>query len=65
MAKGKSFGAKLAKGKGVNKRLNAAGEEIVAVKVLRPTEVPGKPGVFRYREVMVDVVPSKEKEIFG
>jgi len=65
MAKGKSFNAKIAKGKGANKRVNAAGEEIVAVKVLRPTEVEGKPGVFRYREVMVDVVPSKEKEIFG
>jgi len=65
MAKGKSFNAKIAKGKGVNKRVNDAGEEIVAVKVLRPQEVPGKPGVFRYREVMVDVVPSTEKEIFG
>lgn len=65
MAKGKTFGAKLAKGKGVNKRTNAAGEEITAVKVLQPMEVPGKPGVYRYREVMVDMVPSKEKEIFG
>ncbi len=65
MAKGKSFGAKLAKGKGASKRVNAAGEEITTVKVLQPTEVPGKPGVFRYREVMVDVVASKEKEIFG
>ncbi len=65
MAKGKSFNAKIAKGKDAFKRVNAAGEEIYAVKVLRPTEVPGKKGVFRYREEMVDAVASKEKEIFG
>ncbi len=63
MAKGKTFSAKLAKGK--QKRLNEAGEEITSVKVLKPQEVPGKPGVYRYRAVMVDVTASKEKEIFG
>lgn len=62
MAKGKAFTAKLAKGK--SKRLNADGEEIVSVRVLKPTEVPGKHGVFRYRAVMVDVTPSTEKEIY-
>jgi hypothetical protein len=65
MPKGKTFQAKLAKGKDASKRVNEAGEEITTVKVLKPMEVPGKPGVYRYREVMVDVVPSKEKEIFG
>lgn len=65
MAKGRPSNAKIAKGKAASKRFNAAGEEIVAVKMLRPVEVPGKPGVFRYREVMTDVVPSKEKEIFA
>lgn len=65
MPKGKSFAAKLAKGRDVNKRVNEAGEEITMIKVLKPQEVPGKPGVFRYREVMMDIVPSKEKEIFG
>lgn len=65
MPKGKTFSAKLAKGKQASKRFNAAGEEITTVKVLRPQEVEGKPGVYRYREVMVDVVASKEKEIFG
>lgn len=65
MPKGKTFAAKLAKGKDASKRVNEAGEEITTVKVLKPQEVPGKPGVYRYREVMVDVVASKEKEIFG
>jgi hypothetical protein len=65
MPKGKTFSAKLAKGRDASKRVNEAGEEITTVKVLKPQEVPGKPGVFRYREVMVDIVPSKEKEIFG
>jgi len=65
MAKGKTFSAKIAKGKDAFKRFNAAGEEITTVKVLKPAEVPGKPGVFRYREVMVDMVPSMEKKIFG
>lgn len=65
MPKGKTFAAKLAKGKDASKRFNAAGEEITTVKVLRPQPVEGKPGVYRYREVMVDIVPSKEKEIFG
>ncbi|MFH0881472.1 MAG: hypothetical protein V2A56_00640 [bacterium] len=65
MAKAKSFQAKLAKGKSVSKRFNRAGEEIITVKVLKPTEVLGKPGVFRYREVFMDVTPSNEKEIFG
>lgn len=64
MAKGKTFQAKLAKGKQASKRYNEAGEEITTVKVLRPEEVQGKPGVFRYREVFVDMVASKEKEIF-
>jgi len=65
MAKAKSFSAKLAKGKEASKRYSAAGEEITTVKVLKPQEVAGKPGVYRYREVMMDVVASKEKEIFG
>ena len=65
MPKGKSFNAKIAKGKQASKRFNAAGEEISTVQVLRPEAVEGKPGVFRYRAVMVDVVASKEKEIFG
>ncbi len=65
MAKAKTFQAKLAKGKGASKRLSESGEEIITVRVLKPTEVPGKPGVYRYREVMTDVIPSKEKEIFG
>ncbi|MBZ0263302.1 hypothetical protein K8I28_01425 [bacterium] len=63
MAKGKSFNAKIAKGK--SKRLNADGEEITSVRILKPVEVVGKPGVFRYRAVMQDVVPSKETEIYG
>lgn len=65
MPKGKSFNAKIAKGRDASKRVNEAGEEITTVKVLKPQEVPGKPGVYRYREVMVDMVASKEKEIFG
>ncbi len=64
MPKGKSFGAKLAKGKGAMKRVNEQGEEIIAVKVLKPTEVPGKPGVYRYREVMMDVTASTEKDVY-
>ncbi len=62
MPKGKTFSAKLAKGK--TKRVNAAGEEVVSVRVLKPTEVPGKPGVYRYRAVMVDVAASNEKEVY-
>lgn len=65
MPKGKSFSAKLAKGKQASKRFNAAGEEITTVQILRPQEVDGKPGVFRYRAVMVDVVASKEKELYA
>ncbi|HEB83849.1 MAG TPA: hypothetical protein ENI92_02480 [Bacteroidetes bacterium] len=65
MAKGKTFAAKLAKGKGASKRVNEKGEEITTVRVLKPMEVPGKPGVFRYRAVMTDVTPSMEKELFG
>ena len=62
MAKGKSFTAKLAKGK--RKRVNEAGEEIQSVRILKPTPVEGKPGVYRYRAVMMDVTPSTEKEIY-
>ncbi len=64
MAKGKTFASKLAKGKGLAKRVNEAGEEITSVRVLKPVEVPGKPGVYRYRAVMMDIAPSTEKEIF-
>ncbi len=63
MAKAKSFVAKLSKTK--MKRFNEAGEEITSVRILKPTEVPGKPGVYRYRAVMVDITASKEKEIYG
>ncbi len=64
MAKGKTFGAKLALGKR-DKRTNEKGEEIVSVKILRPTAVEGKPGVYRYREEMVEVTASSEKEVYG
>jgi len=64
MPKGKSFSAKIAKGKQASMRFNAAGEEITTVRILRPQEVEGKPGVYRYRAVMVDVVASEEKELY-
>lgn len=63
MAKGKTFNAKLAKGK--RKRLNEAGEEVTSVRILKPVEVEGKPGVYRYRAVMVDMTTSMEKEVYG
>ncbi|MDP8205891.1 MAG: hypothetical protein P9L92_04435 [Candidatus Electryonea clarkiae] len=62
MAKGRSFSAKLAKGK--KKRINEAGEEVISVRILKPTEVEGKPGVFRYRAVMMDMSPSMEKDVY-
>lgn len=63
MAKGRTFQAKIAKGK--RKKVNEAGEEVISVRVLKPSEVPGKPGVYRYRAVMMDVTASTESEVYG
>ncbi|MBD3166181.1 hypothetical protein GF324_06265 [bacterium] len=65
MAKGKTFTAKLAKGKDASKRVNEKGEEITTVQVYKPVEVPGKPGVYRYRAVMMDVSASTESEVYS